>query len=129
MTTLSDFLRVRISVDMDTYRLALDGTERWFVNGPNVLQKLLRECEAKLRIIALHDAWPVLTETETVMEPEPAGHDTHVLALRLAKRIDWMTQREYVRRFGTEPPHAPMLMAMAQVYADHPDFRDEWRLA
>lgn len=25
-------------------------------------------------------------------------------------------------------PTAPMLLAMAQIYADHPDFREEWRV-
>lgn len=68
--------------------------------------RVLAECEAKRAIIALHDEWPVLIESE----PE-------VLT----------TRREYVRRFGAEPMTTPMLRAMASVYADHPDYDPTWQ--
>lgn len=129
MTTLSDFLLARIADDVATYRAEMAGIEWVTVGGRNLWTHLLAGAEADRRIIAMHDAWPVLVETEPVMESMPNDFDPHIMTFRMTKRIEWLTQREYVRRFGSEPPHAPMLMAMAQKYADHPDFRDEWRLA
>ena len=62
-------------------------------------RRVLAECEAKRRIVELHEAWPVPIETP------------------------------YRKRFGSEHPTAPMLAAMAVVYADHQDFREEWRVS
>lgn len=86
--------------------------------------RVLAECEAKRAIIALHDEWPVLIESEP--EYEPGLHDTS-MTYRMTKAVDLATRREYVRRFGAEPMTTPMLRAMASVYADHPDYAEEWR--
>jgi hypothetical protein len=82
------------------------------------------ECAAKRAIIALHESWPVLVETEPEFE---SPLDIAGMTVTMSKRIAWMTEREYRTRFGTESPTAPILRALAAVYADHPDFRAEWR--
>lgn len=35
--------------------------------------------------------------------------------------------QEYRAKFGDEPPTTPVLRALAPPYADHPDYRDEWK--
>jgi len=46
--------------------------------------------------------------------------------IRVSKQIAWLTTREYVARFGTDPPTAPILALLALPYADHPDCLPEW---
>jgi len=86
---------------------------------------VLAECAAKRAIIAFHRSWPVLVETPPEMEAVD-GTDPSAFAYRMTQRIMWATEDEYRKRFGTEPPTAPMLRALAAVYADHPDYRQEW---
>jgi hypothetical protein len=95
--------------------------------------RVLAECEAKRRIIEFHQSWPVLVETPPTFDQGNAeGHDLALgelssMTLRLSQRIAWMTEQEYRNRFGSEPPTGPMLRALALPYADHPDYRPEWR--
>lgn len=84
----------------------------------------LAECEAKRRIVALHREWPVLIQTEPTMER--VGADVDSMVYRASQEIQWATNREYVARFGTEPPTTPILRALASIYADHPDFDPAW---
>lgn len=81
------------------------------------------EVEAKRRIVALHESWPVLIQTEPKLEVSP-----ETWMAKMTSEIAWLTNAEYVKRFGTDPPTAPMLAAMVQVYADHPDFDPAWRV-
>lgn len=87
---------------------------------------VLAECEAKRRIVELHKAWPVLVERPPTMEAVDSGDPTR-LAYRMSRQIQWQTEQEYRERFGHEPPTAPILRALALPYADHPDYREEWR--
>lgn len=88
-------------------------------------QRLLAECAAKRAIIEWHQNWPVLVETKPTFEQDPSLQGTVV---RAWQEIAWLTEREYLGKFGSEPPTAPILRIMAQVYADHPDFKAEWRI-
>lgn len=88
--------------------------------------RVLAECEAKRKIIEFHKQWPVLVRTEPKLEIGPDDGLTQYAA-RMAQRLDWLTQQEYAKRFGTEAPTTPMLRAMAAVYADHPDYETAWR--
>jgi len=89
--------------------------------------RVLAECEAKRRIVELHQSWPVLVETPPNLEVVTPD-DLSTIAVRASKRLAWLTEQEYRARFGTEPPTAPMLRALASVYADHPDFDPAWRV-
>ena len=73
----------------------------------------------------MHESWPVLVQTEPTFETATGSADQ--MTMRMFERIAWLTRREYVDRFGTEPPTAPLLAILAAVYADHPDYREEWR--
>lgn len=88
--------------------------------------RVLAECESKRAIVELHEQWPVLVGTEPTFDAEEGGSDLNQVTLRMSKQFAWATEREYRARFGTEPPTAPMLRALAKPYADHPDFREEW---
>lgn len=88
--------------------------------------RILAECAAKRRIIEFHESWPVLVEQQPTFE-QALDNSVDGLALRMSQQIAWLTEQEYRHRFGTEPPTAPMLAALAAVYADHPDYRQEWK--
>ncbi len=90
--------------------------------------RVLAECEAKRRIVGLHKSWPVMVETPPTFETAGSDLDINSMTFRMSQQFAWVTQQEYRERFGDEPPTAPILAAMAEVYADHPDYDEEWRL-
>lgn len=134
--TLTDFLLARIAEDEDAAnhaRWAMQG--EWFTTADNKVDEFVRhnsparvlaECESKRRIVELHQSWPVLVETPPELTQADNATD---MTMRLTRRIAWLTQEEYRKRFGAEPPTAPMLRALALPYADHPDYLEEWRPA
>jgi len=98
------------------------GVSRHIVNFDPA--RVLAECEAKRKIIAFHESWPVLVQTPTKFDqdPIPGVDNLDNYTYRMSQEIAWATTREYVARFGVDPPTAPMLAALAAVYADHPDY-------
>lgn len=89
-------------------------------------QRVLAESAAKRAIVQLHDQWPVLIQTEPSIEHVHTPLDPYNIVLRASQQIDWITNRAYVERFGTEPPTTPILEALATVYQTHPDYNPEW---
>lgn len=88
--------------------------------------RVLAECEAHRRIVELHEAWPVLVQRQPKFETVDTS-DPGQFAMRASQQIMWATEQEYRAKFGDEPPTAPMIAALAAIYADHPDYREEWR--
>jgi hypothetical protein len=137
MTALSEFLLARIAEDEEAARHSLDGDIEYLPSvttkrgdviylGVTHPTRVLAECEAKRKIVALHESWLTLVQTPAKLERDDDGNlDNYVF--RMSQEIAWLTTREYVTRFGTDPPTAPMLAALAAVYADHPDYDEEWR--
>jgi hypothetical protein len=128
--TLTEFLLARIAEDEAAASAAFETSRRWVVQmGVGVAgmsgSAVLAECKAKRQIIAFHDQWPVLVQQEPVLEPVASVSD---MSFRMTQQINWLTNREYVARFGEDPPTGPMLRALAAVYADHPDYDSEWAL-
>lgn len=127
--TLTEFLLARIA---DTIAEAGYAQAELVTAGEDqrglpyrLLGQLLAECEAKRRIIEWHKAWPVLAETEPTFEQD--GDDPQSTTLRMSKQIAWLTEQEYRKRFGVEPPTGPILRLLALPYADHPEYQEEWR--
>lgn len=89
--------------------------------------RVLAECEAKRAIIEQHQNWPVYVESEP-SELEQVASGLNDVTYRMTRQMAWLTTREYVKRFGTEPPTAPMIRTLAAVYKDHPDYQQEWAL-
>lgn len=93
--------------------------------------RVMAEIKAKRAILDFHDAWPVLTTSEPKPElrgpaeitPDSLGR----LSFHVRETIDWLTTRQYIERFGVEPPTSAVIRAMLQVYADRDDFHPEWR--
>lgn len=85
--------------------------------------RVLADVAAKRAIVELHKSWPVRVEAEPVFEPVDYTHGD----LRMSQQLAWMTEQEYRTRFGDEPPTGPVLRHLASVYADHPDYREEWK--
>lgn len=79
-----------------------------------------------MEILYLNNKWPVLVK-ET---PEPAivydqlSADQIVAAM--THKINWLTQQEYVERFGEEPATAPILDSIAAIWRTHPDYDPDW---
>lgn len=88
--------------------------------------RVLAECAAKRAIVRQHEDWPVLVEQPLKIASTGDGSGLNSFAYQVSQKIAWLTTREYMSRFGTEPPAAPMLRALAAVYKDHPDYLPEW---
>lgn len=80
--------------------------ERWMIEMP--AGRLLAECEAKRQIVRLHEPYGT---------PQRMVYGT-IIACSTCGSVD-------------DAPHewpCETLKALAAVYADHPDYREEWRL-
>lgn len=86
--------------------------------------RVLAECAAKRAIIAQHQAWPVLAKKA----PEYSTSDDGLngISYRVNQQMMWLTEQEYLKKFGEAPPTAPMIRTLAAVYKDHPDYQPEW---
>ena len=105
MTDLTTFLLERIAEDEHAARRAEAFTDPL----PDFLgtwdhARVLAECAAKRRIVELH---------------EPNGETCSVCALQDGSK--------YGDGWGAEDWPCTTLRALALPYADHPEFREEWR--
>ena len=136
--TITEFLLARIAerhAAAQRADWAMQG--RWYTDADDEVDEFVRrmspasviaECEAMRRIVELHQTWPVLVQTEPLIERADID-DPDKFAYRAVQRLQWMTQQEYRTKFGDEPPTAPIIAELAAIDADHPDYRDEWRPA
>jgi hypothetical protein len=128
VTTLTEFLLARIAEDEERARRAadVDGAAELLAALPTPLfeglraafpARVLAECEAKRRIVAEH-------EMTTIRETTTAKGTYHWPAYCRRCTMDG----EYAD-ISREPREEPCvtLLALALPYADHPDYRDEWR--
>jgi hypothetical protein len=115
VVTLAEFLLARIAEDEDAARREpgrpMYGGGNFYVDaGPNA--RALAECEAKRRIIEIHAPYtyaPPAIETKSYCTK--CHHD----------QGDWNPP-------GMDDWPCGTIFALAQPYADHPDFREEWRI-
>lgn len=88
--------------------------------------RILAECKAKRAVIEFHKQWPVLVEGPPKYETDVTGLDA--VSFKMSRQIMWATEQEYRNRFGDEPPTTPIMRAMASVYSDHREYREEWKV-
>lgn len=90
--------------------------------------RVLAECQAKRAIIEWHKNWPTLVEGPMRFTPveDYDPRDINSVTFRMVREVNWLTQQQYVERFGAEPPTAPILRMLASVYSDHADFDPAW---
>lgn len=87
-------------------------------------ERALADIAAKRAILALHESWPVLVEGKPEFE---TSSDVADMTMRVSQQMVWLTNQEYRKRFGDEPPTSPIIRALLQPYAEHPDFDPAWR--
>jgi hypothetical protein len=95
--------------------------------------RVLSECAAKRAIIGLHTS-----ETWSVPGPPPGDPHTYITesdnpnevrVKRGGTFIGKISRAEFFERMGaTKNPPAKELRALAAVYADHPDYDEDWAL-
>ena len=114
MTTLTEFLRARIAEDERRVEFVRgfipdEGDQGEYINPARVLA----ECEAKRRIVDLH--------VGSANDPFYTGHG------RLVDTCDVCVNFHADMDCSNEPWPCPTLRLLALPYADHPEFRSEWR--
>lgn len=112
---ISDFITAR-----------LDEEERQGKYGAptEVVERLLRDIAFKRAVVRLYDQWPTLVERPT-SEAVQEGVTLHNYLFHVSREIEWLTTREYVKRFGSEPPVHEHMRALAAIWSDHPDYDKE----
>jgi hypothetical protein len=118
--TLADFLLARIAEDEAEARAAITARVPAVLVGP---ERLLAECNAKLRILEDHapKAYRGLEAEEHAPEPDPRPLSNWVECRRC---FDWGSSGgDY--DFLIWP--CLTLRALALSYADHPNYQEEWR--
>lgn len=117
-----DFLNARIDE-------AEKETKGMRLRGISTLHLFLESMRATLEI---HKNWPVLVETEPVLDPPAMLDDvdkaTNSYRVSITQRFDFIAGQRYLRLFGGEPPTTPMLRMWATQWKDHPDFQPEWHM-
>lgn len=97
--TIVEFLLARIAEDeQDIATARLDDEPEWWMPEQWTRSRALAECVAKRQIVALHN---------DMLKQELGNGDASA--------------------FGAGLMHLDVLRSLASVYADHPDYREEWR--
>lgn len=139
-TTLADFLLARIAEDEAVARAVVDDMPRWDFpswEGQHDQDswspaermalrmspaRVLAECEAKRRIVEWH------SEHEDCCE-ERYGRMVYDAEPELSAGTDASGDLTIRQSIGFEPYLGCVTLThLAAVYADHPDYRPEWRL-
>ena len=115
---ITEFLEARITEDEKQVAKHLPALSSHGLGDYGL--RILDECAAKRAIIKQHESWPVLVERKP-SEIEQVAGGLNSITYRMTSEIAWFTTTEYIKRFGTEPPTAPMILTLAAIYKDHPD--------
>jgi len=97
--TITEFLMARIAEDEEAARAAMQASAQMAHIALHDPARVLAECEAKRRIVD----FALMEATGTATRQLDAGE--------LPERTEWVA-----------------VAALAEVYADHPDYREEWKL-
>jgi hypothetical protein len=91
----------------------------------------LAEIQFKRKIIEHHNKWPVLIEEKPQFIPNGPVHPGDIssdYSFTMMQRYMWVVEEDYRKMFGTEPPTAPIIKEMANLYSDYPGFNPEWKI-
>lgn len=125
---IEEFLLARNSeakIKLEEMRMSgrIDGVE---------FQKLAVANTMMTELINWHEVWPILVEGPMEFSNSEfdllSTPDIESITYRVSRQMAWLTQAEYRRKFGIEPPAAPLLKRMAMYYTNHPDYNEEWRV-
>lgn len=108
-TEITDFIRERLAED----RLNRHIDEDYYHNI--------------LELVKLHEeTWPVLAQEHPKYEPIKTIEDYNQVAIKLTQHIEWHTRDSYIKRFGTDPPLNPVVLAFARIWKTHANFQEAW---
>ena len=82
----------------------------------------------KRKIIDLTQSWPVLLQGPIELNPKVAVESLSTVVYEMTSRYQFVLASEYKKIFGEDAPTSPLLLQMAQIYSDHPNFNPEWKL-
>jgi Family of unknown function (DUF6221) len=100
---LTAFLKARLAED--------EAEAASFAGPPSLRERQRREAEAKRAILAAHPVRPVRNGTcQVCTDVEGTSY------------LSYLSDQHKVA-----PPPCPTLRALAAVYSDHPDYRQEWK--
>jgi hypothetical protein len=116
--TIEEFLLARITDAMQS--------ARYHIQADSLRNQMLRILETHKLIVDWHQNWPVLLQEEPKLERGVSTVDE--ITYTMSQKLEWLTQEEYRKRFGDEPPTAPLLRQMAAKYSWHPDYNTEWAI-
>lgn len=115
MATIEEFLAERIremEIKFEGLRMPMERT--WDIR---MMISNMRD------LLDMHKAWPVMVQSEPTID---ANLEADNVVYRMTQKIEWYTQEEYRKKFGSEPPTAPMIKRMVEPWALHPDFNPDW---
>lgn len=108
-TAITDFIRERLAED----RLNRHIDEDYY-------HQILEICK-------VHDeVWPVLTQEPPELQTVRTVDDFNTVAYQMRQNIEWHTRDSYVKRFGTDPPTNPIVLALARIWKTHDNFQLAW---
>lgn len=87
--------------------------------------------DSQEEMIKFHKNWPILvTEEPSISYDQPVMAWMETFQIQVHQKIEWLTNQEYIKRFGKQPPTAPMIRVMLVAYSGqgHPDFNEDWLL-
>lgn len=108
----------------------VEGLERMTTGMYSFAQEeILRLIAAIRETVELHKDWPVLLEEGDAIVYQKDSDmfmNPNEIKYIVEKKVEWITRKAYVERFGENAPDTPMLKAIARVWSSHPDFNPEW---
>ena len=90
--------------------------------------KEIAEIQFNRKIIELTQSWPVLLQGPIELNPKVAVESLSTVVYEMTSRYQFVLASEYKKIFGEDAPTSPLLLQMAQIYSDHPNFNPEWKL-
>lgn len=82
----------------------------------------------KRKVVDLALNWPILLQTEPTLTHKVEKDSLSTVVFEMQAHYQFVLVNEYKRLFGEDPPTSPLLIEMAQIYSDHPNFNPEWKL-
>jgi len=120
MSDLAEFLKARLDEDEAVARAA--GGLAWSTLEHPIWEGRIEDSRGE--VIVYDEGAPTAVQAAHIARHDPA----RVLADVAAKRkIVALARREEYLSGGLSGIHAALLLALAQPYADHADFDEEWR--
>ena len=118
--TIEEFLQARLDQE--------ENLKDFFPEGSPERAICIHHISVMRYVLEWHKNWPVLIETPREYELADHFSDLNSITMRMHARMMWLTNEEYRKRFGSEPPTSPILTTWVQTYEYHPDFQEEWRI-